>query len=321
MTKFSLFSLIMTSLITPHLIQGVVVEGSKWKLDDKEVILFFDAHNLNAFREREEEEVEDFIQVLKRYSYSACILEKYFDTQTKPLHILLEQCPESNGHESIMTSLVKKLAQEEPLAYIVVENIEQRAASAALSDVIGDYNRMGTASFNYRPSATHTFYHESVTLYDVLDEYERIMSHLNNVYVSSSDKVKAIHQDKMEIIEYIYNGMLQEISTHAVPLHENFIGVLDRFSSDGIPSYLEKLGKIIHQLFSCIIDLYAFHRVISISSENKVVLLTGAKHSLYVQSEIMGTLDAKAECGSGDFSPGVKTTSSLKREDFYSLLM
>ncbi|MBA3751261.1 hypothetical protein H0X06_00455, partial [Candidatus Dependentiae bacterium] len=273
------------------------------------------------FREREEEEVDDFIQILKRYSYSACILEKYFDTQTKPLHILLEQCPESNGHESIMTSLVKKLAQEEPLAYIVVENIEQRAASGALSDVIGDYDRIGTASFNYRPSATNTFYHESVTLYDVLDEYERIMSHLNNAYVLSSDKVKAIHEDKMEIIEYIYNGMLQEISTHAVPLHENFIGVLDRFSSDGIPPYFEKLGKIIHQLFSRIIDLYAFHRVLSISSERKIVLLAGAKHSLYVQSRIMGQLDAEVECSCGNFEPGVKTTSSLKREDFYSLLM
>ncbi|MBA3751304.1 hypothetical protein H0X06_00685 [Candidatus Dependentiae bacterium] len=321
MTKLTLFSLIMTLVITPHLVQSVVVEGSKWKLDDKEVVLFFDAHNLSAFREREEEEVDDFIQVLKRYSYSACILEKYFDTQTKPLHILLEQCPESNGHETILASLIKKLAQEESLAYIVVENIEQRAASGAMDDVIGDYGKIGKASFNYRPSATHTFYHQSVTLYDVLDEYERIMSHLNNAYVLSSDKVKAIHEDKMEIIEYIYNGMLQEISTHAVPLHENFITVLDRFSSQGIPPYFEKLGKIIHQLFSCIIDLYALHRVLSISSESKVVLVAGADHSLYVQSRIMGTLDAESEYGYGDFSPGVKTTSSLKREDFYSLLM
>ncbi|MBA3751303.1 hypothetical protein H0X06_00680 [Candidatus Dependentiae bacterium] len=321
MTKLTLFLLVMTSLITPHLIEGVVVEGSKWKLDDKEVVLFFDAHNLNAFREREEEEVDDFIQVLKRYSYSACILEKYFDTQTKPLHILLEQCPESNGHETILASLVKKLAQEEPLAYIVVENIEQRAASGAMDDVIGHYRDISKLAFNYRPSATHTFYHESVTLYNVLDEYERIMSHLNNAYVSSSDKVKAIHQDKMEIIEYIYNGMLQEISTHVVPLHENFIGVLDRFSSDGISPYLEKLGKIIHQLFSCIIDLYAFHRVLSISSERKIVLVAGAQHSLYVQGRIMGQLDAEVEYSAGNFEPGVKTTSSLKREDFYSLLM
>ncbi|MBA3751727.1 hypothetical protein H0X06_02940 [Candidatus Dependentiae bacterium] len=320
MIKLNFFSLI-TVLTTAYFIKGVVVEGSKWKLDDKEAVLFFDIHNLSTFREREEEEVDDFIQVLKRYSYSACILEKYFDTQTKPLHILLEQCPESNGHETILASLIKKLAQEEPLAYIVVENIEQRAASGALDDVIGQYNIIGKASFDHRPSATHTFYHQSVTLYDVLDEYERIMSHLNNAYVSSSDKVKAIHEDKMEIIEYIYNGMLQEISTHAIPLHENFIAVLDRFSSDGIPPYFEKLGKIIHQLFSSIIDLYALHRVLSISSERKIILLAGADHTQYVKSEIMGFLDAEKECGYGDFEPGVKTTSSLQREDFYSLLM
>ncbi|MBA3751726.1 hypothetical protein H0X06_02935 [Candidatus Dependentiae bacterium] len=320
MTKINFFSLALV-LTTAYFIKGVVVEGSKWKLDDKEVVLFFDAHQLSVFREREEEEVNDFIQVLKRYSYSACILEKYFDTQTKPLHILLEESPESNGHTTIMSSLIKKLAQEEPLAYIVVENIEQRAASLAVSDVIGSYDMIGKASFDHRTSSTHAFYHQSVTLYNVLDEYERIMSHLNNVYVSSSDKVKAIHEDKMEIIEYIYNGMLQEISTHAVPLHENFIGILDRFSFDSIPPYFEKLGKIIHQLFSRIIDLYALHRVLSISSERKIVLLAGAKHSLYVQSKIMGQLDAHAECGYGDFEPGVKTTSSLKREDFYSLLM
>ncbi len=321
MTKLNLFSLVIAALTIPCVMKGVVVEGSKWKLEDKEVVLFFDAHNLSAFEEREKEEVHDFIQVLKRYSYSACILEKYFDTQTKPLHILLEQAPESKGDETILTSLVKKLAQEEPLPYVVIENIEQRAASAAMSDVIRDYDRIGKASFDYRPSSTHTFYHQSVTLHDVLDEYERILFHLNNAYRSSSDKVKVIHQDKMEIIEYIYDGMLNEISTHAIPLHENFIAVLDSFSSQGIPPYMEKLGKIIHQLFSNIIDLYALHRVISISSESKVVLIAGAKHSMYVKSRIMGRLDAEKECGYGDFEPGVKTTGYLKREDFYSLLM
>ncbi len=321
MTKLNLYLLAMASLITPHLIEGVIVEGSKWKLDDKEAVLFFDAHHLSPFREREQEEVHDFVKVLKRYSYSACILEKYFDTPTKPLHILLEQSPESNGHETIMTSLVKKLGQEEPLPYIVVENIEQRAASVAMTDVIGLHDKINKLSYNYRPSATHTFYHQSVTLHDVLDEYERIMGHLNNAYVSSSDKVKAIHQDKMALIEYVYDGMLNEISTHAIPLHENFIAVLDRLSVQGIPPHFEKLGKIIHQLFSNIIDLYALHRVISISSESMVVLIAGAKHSMYVKLEIMGFLDAERECRYGRFEPGVKTTSSLKREDFYSLLM
>ncbi len=321
MTKLSLFSLVIALLITPYVMKGVAVEGSKWKLEDKEVVFFFDAHSLRAFREREEEEIQDFVQVLKRYSYSACILEKYFDTQTKPLHILLEESPESNGHEKILTSLVKKLAQEEPLPYIFVENIEQRAASGAMDDVIEEYANIDKLSFNHRPSTTHTFYHQSVTLQDVLDEYDRILFHLNNSYVSSSDKVKTIHQDKMALIEYVYEGMLNEISTHAIPLHENFIAVLDSFSSQGIPPYFEKLGKIIHQLFSSIIDLYALHRVISISSEKKVVLIAGARHTQYVKSEIMGFLDAEKECGYGNFEPGVKTTSSLKREDFYSLLM
>ncbi len=321
MTKLTLFSLVMASLTTPYGMKGVAVEGSKWKLEDKEVVFLFDIHNLSAFREREQEEVHDFVQVLKRYSYSASILEKYFDTHTKPLHLLLEESPESNGHETILASLVKKLAQEEPLPYIVVENIEQRAASGAMDDVIEHYANIDKLSFNHRPSTTHTFYHQSVTLQDVLDEYDRIIPHLNKAYVSSSDMVKAIHQDKMAIIEYIYDGMLNEISTHAIPLHESFLAVLDSFSSQGIPPYFEKLGKIIHQLFSSIIDLYALHRVISISSESKVVLIAGAQHSHYVKGKIMGSLDAEKDCGYGCFLPGVKTTRSLKREDFYSLLM
>ncbi len=300
--------------------QGVLVKGAQWNMGEKETLLFFDVHNDSRFIEQEKQELESLVKIVKRYSQTAVILEKYFDHRVKPLHILIEEGPHQKSHKIVMSSLSKYLAQEEPLPFVIVENIEQRAASLAVRDRIKYFEPGSKSTGNYRASSTQKFYHDSVTLQEVLDEYSLIDLYLNEAYSSSCDKLKEIHEEKMDITKYFYDKILEEIISNSIPVHETIISLLDRLAEKQVPPYFKALEKLIETTFSCLLDLYVLHRVISIPATHKIMLIAGADHSRYVQSEIMGHLDAKKTYGCGDYRLHEDTVHVLSSEELSSLI-
>ncbi|MBA3752427.1 hypothetical protein H0X06_06620 [Candidatus Dependentiae bacterium] len=301
--------------------EGVLVKGTQWNMGEKETLLFFDVHNDSRFIEQEKQELESLVKIVKRYSQTAVILEKYFDHRMKPLHILIEEGTYRRSHETILGSLAKYLT-EEPLPFVIVENIEQRAASAAVVDLLEDFTPGFISKFtcNYRASSTQKFYDHLVTFQDVLDEYSLIDLYLDEAYSSSCDKVKEIHEEKMDITKYFYDKILEEVTKNSIPLHEALPSLLKRLGQTEVPPYLKILEKLIHTTFSCLLDLYVLHRVISIPATHKIMLIAGADHSMYVQSQIMGSLDAKKVSGRGDYRVEKDTDNPLTPEELTSLI-
>ncbi len=299
--------------------EGVLVKGVQWDMGEKETLLFFDVHNDSRFIEQEKQELESLVKIVKRYSQTAVILEKYFDHKVKPLHILIEEGPYQRSHETILDSLTKYLT-EKPLPFVIVENIEQRAASLAVRDRIKYFEPGSKSTGNYRASSTQKFYHDSVTLQEVLDEYSLIDLYLDEAYSSSCDKVKEIHEEKMDITKYFYDKILEEITSNSIPVHETIISVLDRLAEKEVPPYFKALEKLIETTFSCLLDLYVLHRVISIPATHKIMLIAGADHSRYVESRIMGRLDAEKVSGRGDYRLHEDTVHVLSPEELTSLI-
>ncbi len=322
MVKFNIFSSLVL-LTLPYSLQGVLVKGAQWEMDQKEVLLFFDLHNEIQFVEHEKQELKTLVGSIKRYSQCAVILEKYFDVTVKPLHILIEEGPNPSSHEIIMGSLAKYLAQEEPLPFVFVENIEQRAASAAVRDLIRHFKPGFSTKFkvnNYRASSTQRFYYDLVTLQDLLDEYSLIDLYLHEAYEPSSEKVKKIHKEEVDIIKYYYDKILEEITINAIPLQETITSLLDRLVEVEVPSYFKILEKLIHTTFSCLLDLYTLHRILAIPQTSKIMLIAGADHSMYVQSEIMGRLGAKKAYGHGEYRRERAEITVITAEELSSLI-
>ncbi|MBA3752106.1 hypothetical protein H0X06_04920 [Candidatus Dependentiae bacterium] len=301
--------------------EGVLVKGAQWNMGEKETLLFFDVHNDSRFIEQEKQELESLVKIVKRYSQTAGILEKYFDHTVKPLHILIEEGTYRRSHETILGSLANYLT-EEPLPFVIVENIEQRAASAAVVDLIEDFTPGFISKFtcNYRASSTQKFYDHLVTFQDVLDEYSLIDLYLDEAYSSSCDKVKEIHEEKMDITKYFYDKILEEITHNSIPLHEALPSLLKRLGQTEVPPYLKALEKLIFTTFSCLLDLYVLHRIVSIPATHKIMLIAGADHSRYVQSEIMGHLDAEETYGCGEYRLHKDTVHVLTPEELTSLI-
>ncbi|MBA3752323.1 hypothetical protein H0X06_06065 [Candidatus Dependentiae bacterium] len=321
MVKYNLFlSVLLLSYSWGS--QGVLVKGAQWNMGEKETLLFFDVHNDSRFIEQEKQELDSLVKIVKRYSQTAVILEKYFDHRVKPLHILIEEGPHQRSHEIIMSSLAKYLAQEEPLPFVIIENIEQRSASAAVVDLIEDFTPgfISKFTYNYRASSTQKSNYNSVTFQDELDEYSLIDLYLDEAYSSSCDKVKEIHEEKMDITKYFYDKIVEEVIKNSIPLHEALPSLLKRLGQTEVPSYLKTLEKLIHTTFSCLLDLYVLHRVISIPATHKIMLIAGADHSRYVQSRIMGRLDAEEISGFGDYRVEKDTVHVLSPEELSSLI-
>ncbi len=286
MVKYSMCLMVMIGITsTWHSAYGVLVEGSKWILDtNKEIVYFFDIHNQKEWRNREIEELEDMVSLLKDYA----------NTSHKSLHILIEEIYDPCGNDSLLSLLRTRLDREGLTSRIIIENIEQRAASAIAEDLIqGDSEKYFVIP--PRLSSTKICYPDNVTLQDVLDEYFSINTFLEEAYKTSSDKVKAIHDEKMSFIKEYTGNLLQIITNNFIPHDKPLALLMQECSSTQDKAIYLRIKALISRISICFMDLYAFHRVLAISPEFKVVLLAGGEHSTWVQGEIMGSLDVTHE--------------------------
>ncbi len=257
--------------------QAILVEGARWTLGKKELLFLFDVHNNAELEGFEGQELETFIEILKLY----------VEVDDKPLYILVE---ENSNTPSILGSLRKRLAQEGLSSKnIIVENIEQRAASLSASDVLSDFTNYQYIS--PRSSTTQTSYAQTVTMQEVLDEYAVIDAYLDECYNSSSEIVKTIHNERLHNITCFRDRIKQRITYLSTSLDLPLASILDTSSPEQLEEY-RNLGKSIFAAASAYMDLYAFHRVITLSDHYKVVLAAGGDHSRWVESSIMGSLDA-----------------------------
>ena len=168
MNKYTLFLMITVSVgASWHSVFGVLVEGVKWTINgNKEIVFFFDIHNQDNWKKRETDELEEVVS----------ILGDYVKTANKPLYILVEEIYDPLGNDSLLSSLRTRLDEEKLTSSIVIENIEQRAASAAAEDLI---NRYSEKIFEVqRKSSTKEFFPHKVTLQDVFDEYASLITFL-----------------------------------------------------------------------------------------------------------------------------------------------
>jgi hypothetical protein len=199
-------------------------------------------------------------------------------------------------------SLKKKLNNEEHLPNIIIENIELRAASRAVGDLV-NFFPADFEQFDRCIAATSESDHCLVTLQDVFNEYAFIISLLEHAHASSSDEVKKIHERGINNIKENYKDFLNEIESNPIPLDKRFLMVLEENSSNNeLPPYLKELARCISSLFACLIDEYAFHRVVSISDEYKVVLIAGGSHSRCVEIKTERFLGAKKIYEYGQFA-------------------
>ncbi|MBA2307662.1 hypothetical protein H0W26_06045 [Candidatus Dependentiae bacterium] len=289
MVKFnSFFIAVICACSTWYSAHGILVEGSRWTLGNKEILFLFDIHNEPGFEEFEREELETFIGILKMYS----------QTDNRPLYILVE---ESANVDSVIGPLRKRLAQEE-ITNIIVENIEQRAASASASDLLSAFpdHRYITP----RTSATQTCYAQKVTMEEVLQEYALIKTSVEESYKGSSDTVKGIHDERVCDITCLTTRIMEKIKNMSIALDQPLASLLETCSSEELVEY-RTLGRLIFSAASAYIDLYAFHRVLLLPDDYRVVLLAGGRHCAWVKSRMMGRLDATKNFGYGKDGDGL----------------
>ncbi len=257
--------------------QAILVEGARWTLGKKEILFLFDIHNKVEFEEDEKQELETFIEILKLY----------VEVDDRPLYILIEETPNT---ECVLGSLRKRLAQEGfSSKNIIIENIEQRAASGSACDLLQSF-----PNYHYvspRASTTQICYAQTVTLQEVLDEYAVIDAHLEECYNSSSETVKTIHNERLHNITYFKDRIKQRITYLSTSLDLPLASILDTCSPEHLEEY-RNLGKSIFAAASAYMDLYAFHRVLTLSDNYKVAVVAGGLHCRWVESSIMGRLDA-----------------------------
>ncbi len=284
-----------------HSAQGVLVEGYKCLLDgEKEIVYFFDIHNQVEWKDREKDELEDLVQIFKKYGQSS----------GKPVHILIEGVWDPWSSDSVLSMLSTRLAQEELTSAIVIENIELRAASAIVQDLIRLHLQQSPT--NPRVSSTQVFYPEEVTFSDVLHEFFLITASLEENYKVSSYKVKEIHDKEMSFIQYFVEKKLkQTLENNAIPLDKPVALLLEECLTEEKRDVYNTLRIMIYTLSNCFIDLYAFHRVLAISSDYKIVLIAGGEHSKWVKSQIMLRLDAIQEYQQGDKESGALSQQNI----------
>ncbi len=262
---------------TWHSAQAILVEGARWTLGKKEILFLFDIHNQIEFEDDEKKELETFIEILKLY----------VEADDRPLYILIE---ENSNTESVLGSLRKRLAEEGLSSKnIIVENIEQRAASVSASDVLSGFPHH--YHYHSRTSTTQTCYPQTVSMQEVLDEYAVIDAYLQECYNSSSDIVKTIHNERLHNITCFRDRIKQRITYLSTSLDLPLASILDTSSPEQLEEY-RNLGKSIFAAASAYMDLYAFHRVLTLSDHYKVALVAGGLHCRWVESSIMGSLDA-----------------------------
>ncbi|MBA3751813.1 hypothetical protein H0X06_03390 [Candidatus Dependentiae bacterium] len=301
MVKCKVSLMVMISFCSSwHLAQGVLVEGSKWVLDEKkEIVYFFDIHNQVEWEEREKDELEDLVQIFKEYGQSS----------GKTVQILIEEIWNPFGAGNVLSLLRTRLAQEELASSIIVENIELRAASAIVQDLIEE-NSDKHSLLPPRVSSTEVCYPDEVTFSDVLQEFFFITASLAESYKESCDKVKEIHDEKMSFLQSYEKQLTQIFQVNGIDLDKPVALLLEECLTQEKRDVYNTLRTLIHTISNSFIDLYAFHRVLAISSEYKVVLIAGGEHSTWVKSRIMSRLDALRECRQGDFGHG-----SLREHD------
>ncbi len=98
--------------------------------------------------------------------------------------------------------------------------------------------------------------------------------------------------------------IMQKIQTMSIAVDQPLASLLDTSSPEDLVEY-RKLGGLIFSAASAYIDLYAFHRVLLLSEDYKVVLIAGGRHCSYVKGEIMGCLAAKKSFGYGKHGSGL----------------
>ncbi len=293
MVKFtSLLIAILCSCSVWYSAEAILVEGSRWTMEKKEILFLFDIHHEPELEQFEKQEVETFIEILKVYA----------QLDEKPLYILIEEAPYA---DSLLGQLRKRLAEEGISSQkIIVENIEQRAASAAASDLLSQF-----PDHSYlcpRISNTQTVEAEKVTMQEVLDEYALIKAYIEECCRNSSDKVKGIHEEHMGIIECLMRRIMQKIQTMSIAVDKPLVSLLDSCSPEDLIEY-KRLGKLIFSAASAYIDLYAFHRVLLLSEDYKVVLIAGGGHCSWIQGGLMGRLDARSNLSYGKHGSGLLT--------------
>ncbi len=288
---------------------GILVEGSRWTLGKKEILFLFDIHDKPEFEELEKQELESFIEILKFYS----------ETDSRPLYILVE---ETSNTQALLGPLRERLAQEGLLfKNIIVENIEQRAASGAASDLLSEFPH-----HEYlwpRASATQTCYAQKVTMQEVLEEFTGINANIEESCKYSSETVKSIHEGRMRDITYFRRRIMERIKELSLSVDQPLASLLENCSPEELAQY-RGLGKLIFSVASAYMDLYAFHRVLLIPDDYRVVLLSGGDHSIWVKSRIMGRLDAVKSFGYGKYGGGLvvkgDTLQPLQAEQLKTLM-
>ncbi len=264
-----------------HSVHAVLVEGSKDLLDGKkEIVYFSDIHNQVEWKEREKDELEDLVQIIKQYGQSS----------GKPLHILIEEAWNPFEPDSVLSLLRTRLDQEQFVSNIIVENIEQRAASALVQYLIHE-NPDQYSLLPPRVSSTEVFYPDEVTFSDVLNEFFLIRASLEESYKESGDKVKEIHDKQMSFIQLFIGKLKKSLESNSIALDKPVTLLLEECLTKEDVDFYNTLRIMIQNISSSFIDLYAFHRVLAISSDYKVVLIAGGAHSRWVKSQIMSRLD------------------------------
>ncbi len=276
-TLNSLLVAILCACSTWYSAQAILVEGSRWTLDKKEILFLFDIHNEPGFEDRERQELKTFIEILKFYS----------ETDSRPLYILIE---ETANTQALLGPLRELLAQERfTFKNIIVENIEQRAASAAASDLLSEF-----PDHQYlwpRTSATQTCSAQKVTMQEVLDEFNGINAYVEESCCHASEMVKSIHDERMGDVTYFRRKIMDRIKELSLSVDKPLASLVENCTTEELDRY-RGLGKLIFTVASAYMDLYAFHRVLLLPDDYRVVLLAGDAHCDWVKSEMMGSLDA-----------------------------
>ncbi len=309
MVKNSLFFVILVGVSSSwHSAEGVLIEGSKWWLGQKEILFFCDLHNQVQWEEREKDELEDLVTFCREYA----------QTDNKPLHILIEEIYNPYAHDHVFSLLRMRLELEEFSSKIIIENIEQRAASAMAVNVIKDYPHLHPDI--PRVSSTQACYPDTVTVQDVLNEFDLMSIQFDECYSVSSDKEKRIHDEHGNAIKRFREDLKQTIANNRIPLDVPFIILLETCLTEEQWAPYKDLKILIEATGHYFLDLYAFHRVLTISDDYKVVLIAGGEHSDWVRGEMMGTLDAIRHCRYGTRIGEIDELNPLTTEQLKSLL-
>ncbi|MBA3752294.1 hypothetical protein H0X06_05920 [Candidatus Dependentiae bacterium] len=303
MVKCNMSLMVMISFCSSwNSVHGVLVEGSKWVLDEKkEIVYFFDIHNQVEWKDREKDELEDLVQIFKEVGQSS----------GKPVHILIEEVWNPyRSSDNILSMLSTRLARENLTSGLVIENIELRASSAIVQDLIGE-NPDNSPLLPPRVSSTEVFYPDEVTFSDVLHEFFFIRASLEESYKESCDKLKEIHNEKMSFLQSYEKQLTQIFQVNGIDLDKPVALLLEECLTQEKRDIYNTLRTVIHTISNSFIDLYAFHRVLAISSEYKVVLIAGGEHSMWVKCQIMSRLDALRECRYGNHGSGLVTEEDI----------